>query len=187
MVYLLGFLIVLAFSFSAIWAIINIYNLLVRLVQNVKNGWAQIDVQLKRRHDLIPNLVETAKGYMGHERQTLEAVVKARQQAVDASGLKDKQQAENILTDTLKSLFAVVESYPNLKADKLFTELQEELSSTENRISIARESYNNQIAKLNTTIQMFPANIVAGKFGFASSEYLAIEGADRQTPSVKFQ
>src|SRR6185503_2759537 len=124
-----------------VWAV-AMYNNLVQLRQNVKNGWSQIDVQLKRRHDLIPNLVETAKGYMAHERQTLENVIKARQQAVDASGIKGKQEAENILTGTLRSLFAVSENYPNLKADQNMRQLQEELTSTENKIGFARQYYN---------------------------------------------
>jgi LemA protein len=166
---------------------VGLYNTLVGMQQNVKNGWSQIDVQLKRRHDLIPNLVETAKGYMGHERQTLENVVKARQQAVDASGLKDKQQAENFLTSTLRSLFAVVENYPNLKADQHMLKLQEELTTTENKIAFARQYYNDEVARFNTSAQIFPSNMVASMFGFKSFDFFETEDpSERQAPKVQF-
>jgi len=168
-------------------AIVGIYNTLIGLQQNVKNGWSQIDVQLKRRHDLIPNLVETAKGYMGHERQTLENVVKARQQAVDASGLKDKQQAENFLTSTLRSLFAVVENYPNLKADQHMLKLQEELTTTENKIAFARQYYNDEVARFNTSAQTFPGNMVANAFGFKNFDFFEVEDpTEKQAPKVQF-
>jgi len=166
---------------------VGLYNTLVGMQQNVKNGWSQIDVQLKRRHDLIPNLVETAKGYMGHERQTLENVVKARQQALDASGLKDKQQAENFLTSTLRSLFAVVENYPNLKADQHMLKLQEELTTTENKIAFARQYYNDEVARFNTSAQIFPSNMVASMFGFKSFDFFETEDpSERQAPKVQF-
>jgi len=169
-----------------VWAV-AMYNNLVQLRQNVKNGWSQIDVQLKRRHDLIPNLVETAKGYMAHERQTLENVIKARQQAVDASGIKGKQEAENILTGTLRSLFAVSENYPNLKADQNMRQLQEELTSTENKIGFARQYYNDEVNRLNATVESFPVNVIAGTFNFKKEDYFQIEdAAQRQTPQVKF-
>lgn len=171
----------------ALLAVASVYNLLIGLRQNVHNGWSQIDVQLKRRHDLIPNLVETAKGYMGHEKQTLENVVKARQQAVDASGLKDKQQAENLLTSTLRSLFAVVENYPNLKADQHMLKLQEELTATENKIAFARQYYNDEAARFNTAAQTFPNNIVAGMFGFKNFDFFEIaDPAEKEVPQVKF-
>jgi len=125
-----------------LWGV-GMYNSLVKQRENTKNGWSQIDVQLKRRHDLIPNLVETAKGYMKHESETLENVIKARQQAVDASNIKDKQAAENFLSSTLKSLFAVTENYPNLKADAQMRQLHEEITSTENKITFARQ-YNQE-------------------------------------------
>jgi len=168
------------------WAL-GAYNGFVRMRQEVKSAWAQIDVQLKRRHDLIPNLVEAVKGYLAHERQTLESVIKARSQAVDASALKDKAQAENMLTQTLRSLFAVVERYPDLKANQNMLSLQEELTSTENRISFARQFYNEQVSRFNTAVETIPANIVAGAGGFTKAEFFEIEDtAHRQAPSVKF-
>ncbi len=175
-------LIVLSFLFS-----VSIYNLLIAMRQNVKNGWSQIDVQLKRRHDLIPNLVETAKGYMAHEKQTLENVIKARQQAVDASGLKDKQQAENFLSSTLKSLFAVVENYPNLKADQHMLKVQEELTTTENKIAFARQYYNDEVARFNTAVQTFPNNMIAGFFHFTKEDFFEIVNpVEKEAPQVKF-
>lgn len=166
---------------------VSIYNGLVPLRQNVKNGWSQIDVQLKRRHDLIPNLVEVAKGYMAHEKDTLERVIKARQQAIDASSFKDKQAAENMLTGTLRSLFAVAENYPNLKADQQMLRLQEELTTTENKIAFARQYYNDEVARLNTAIQSFPSNVIAGMFGFSQADYFEIQDpAEKQAPTVKF-
>ena len=163
------------------------YNLLVRQRQGVKNAWSQIDVQLKRRHDLIPNLVESVKGYIAHERQTLENVTKARTQAINADGIKDKAQAENLLTQTLRSLFAVVERYPDLKANQNVMALQEELTSTENRISFARQFYNDQAMRLNTAIESVPTNAVAGMTGFTRAEFFEIEApAQREAPQVKF-
>jgi LemA protein len=166
---------------------VAIYNNFVQLRENVKNGWSQIDVQLKRRHDLIPNLVETAKGYMGHERETLEKVIKARQQAIDASNIKDKQAAENFLTGTLRSLFAVSENYPNLKADQQMRQLHEELVSTENKISFARQYYNDEVNRLNASVQTFPDNIVARQFGFQKADFFQVEDpAEKKAPDVKF-
>ncbi len=166
---------------------ISIYNNLVQLRENVKNGWSQIDVQLKRRHDLIQNLVETAKGYLGHEKETLERVIKARQQAVDASSLKDKQAAENFLTGTLRSLFAVSENYPNLKADLQMRQLHEELVSTENKIGFARQYYNDEVNRLNTAVQSFPDNMIANAFKFTKNEFFEIEDtAEKKAPQVKF-
>lgn len=171
---------------AAVWAVL-IFNSLVQLRENVKNGWSQIDVQLKRRHDLIPNLIETAKGYMGHEKETLEKVIKARQQAVDASSLKDKQAAENFLTGTLRSLFAVSENYPNLKADVHMRQIHEELVSTENKIAFARQYYNDEVNRLNTAVQSFPDNIIAGAFHFEKREFFEMEDTSEKTaPKVKF-
>lgn len=164
------------------------FNQLVRMRQEVKNAWSQIDVQLKRRHDLIPNLVEAVKGYIAHERQTLENVIKARTQAVNvaASDLKGKAQAENFLTQTLRSLFAVVERYPDLKANQNVMALQEELTSTENRISFARQFYNDQAQRLNTAIESVPTNVVANMTGFTRAEFFEIETpAQREAPQVK--
>lgn len=171
---------------ALVWGI-AIYNSLVQLRENVKNGWSQIDVQLKRRHDLIPNLVETAKGYMGHEKTTLENVIKARQQAVNAESLKDKQAAENLLTGTLRSLFAVSENYPNLKADMQMRQLHEELVSTENKISFARQYYNDEVNRLNTAVQSFPDNVIANAFNFTKREFFEIEdNSEKKAPEVKF-
>ena len=162
------------------------YNGLVRLRQEVKNAWSQIDVQLKRRHDLIPNLVEAVKGYLAHERQTLEAVIKARTQAVSASGFQDKAEAENRLTQTLRSLLVVVERYPDLKANQNVQALQEELTSTENRISFARQFYNDQAARLNTAIESVPTSVIASSTGFMKAEFFQLDdAADRQAPQVK--
>jgi len=168
--------------------LIILFNSLVRLRNAVKNSWAQIDVQLKRRHDLIPNLVETAKGYMRHERETLEAVTKARQQAVNISdSVAEQARKENMLTQTLRSLFAVSENYPDLKANQNFLALQEELTSTENKISFARQFYNDSVMTFNNKIQMFPSNIIAGMFGFKESEFFEVEDeAERAVPQVKF-
>ena len=170
----------------AAWTV-GIYNNLVQLRENCKSGWSQIDVQLKRRHDLIPNLVETAKGYMGHEKGTLENVIKARQMAVDASSLKDKQAAENMLTSTLRSLFAVSENYPNLKADRQMMQLQEELTSTENKIAFARQYYNDETNRLNAAIQTFPDAAIANAGKFEKREFFQIEDAsEKAAPQVKF-
>jgi LemA protein len=170
----------------SLWFIAT-YNSLVSLRMRVKNAWSQIDVQLKRRHDLIPNLVETAKGYIAHERGTLESVIKARQQAIEAQSLPDKAQAENFLSSTLRSLFAVVENYPNLKANQNMLALQEELTTTENKISFARQYYNDETMRYNTSLQSFPTNYVANMFNFTKEDFFQLEDAsEKQTPQVKF-
>ena len=187
MVLLVAGLVILALGLAVVLWCIGDYNGLVQKRQEVKNAWSQIDVQLKRRHDLIPNLVETVKGYIAHERQTLENVTKARTQAINATGLKDRAEAENLLTQTLRSLFAVVERYPDLKANQNVLALQEELTSTENRISFARQFYNDQAARLNTAIESVPTNIVAGMTGFTKVEFFQIEDpAHREAPKVHF-
>lgn len=171
---------------SGLWFIVT-YNSLVSLRMRVKNAWSQIDVQLKRRHDLIPNLVETAKGYIAHERQTLESVIKARQQAIDAKSLPDKAEAENFLSSTLRSLFAVVENYPNLKANQNMLALHEELTTTENKISFSRQYYNDETMRYNTSLQTFPTNYVANIFGFVKEDFFQLEDAsEKQAPQVKF-
>ncbi|NTV29998.1 MAG: LemA family protein [Candidatus Omnitrophica bacterium] len=178
---ILGLLVLLAMM------VIGTYNGLVQIRESVKNAWSQIDVQLKRRHDLIPNLVEVAKGYMAHERQTLENVTKARQMAVDASSLKDRIAAENMLTSTLRSLMAVAENYPNLKADTQMIRLHEELTTTENKISFSRQFYNDEVNRLNVAVQSFPQNIIAGMFSFQKAEFFQLDdAAERQAPQVKF-
>ena len=167
--------------------VVGIYNGLVQQRQRTRNAWSQIDVQLKRRYDLIPNLVETAKGYMKHEKETLEAVIKARQTAIDASGIADQARAENFLTQSLRQLFAVSENYPDLKANQNMLQVQEELTSTENRISFARQHYNDSVATYNTKIESFPANVIAGMFQFQMAEYFEIEDAtERQAVKVQF-
>ena len=164
-----------------------LYNRLVSLKLQFTNAWAQIEVQLKRRYDLIPNLVEVAKGYMAHEKQTLENVIKARTQATQAVSIKDKAQAENLITSSLRSLFAVAENYPNLKADQTMLKLQEELTTTENRISFARQYYNDQVMLYNTAVKSIPTNFVAQLANFKETESFEIEDvAQRQAPSVKF-
>jgi len=164
----------------------TVYNSLVNLKVRIDNAWSGIDVQLKRRHDLIPNLVEAVKGYMAYEKDTLERVIKARTQAVDASSLKDKAQAENFLTQTLRSLFAVVERYPDLKANQNVLKLQEELTSTENKITFARQYYNDEVRLFNTQIQVVPSNMVAGLSGFTKKEFFEIlDAAEKEPPKVQ--
>jgi len=172
----------------AVWAVVA-YNRFVTLVQRSKEAWADIDVQLKRRYDLIPNLVETVRGYMKHEAGTLEKVTQARTQAMDASGVENKGKAENFLSETLKSLFAVSENYPDLKANTNFLELQRELSDTENKIQAARRFYNTNVRDLNTAVQSFPSNVIAGMFRFTEREFFELgegEAAARQPVAVKF-
>ena len=166
---------------------VSIYNSLVRLRNQVKNAWSQIDVQLKRRHNLIPNLIETVKGYMTHERDTLENITKARSAAVDASSIVDKSKAESQLSGALGKFNLVVENYPDLKANQNFLSLQEELTSTENKISFARQSYNDQVLYYNNKIEMFPSNILAGMYNFSKEEFFEIEiKEEREVPEVKF-
>ena len=171
-----------------IFFVIGVYNSLVRLRNQVDNSWSQIDVQLKRRHDLIPNLVETAKGYMTHERETFEAITEARAKAMGAGSVADSAKAEGALGEALSKFMLVVENYPDLKANQNFLSLQEELTSTENKISFARQSYNDQVLGFNNKIQMFPSNIVAGMFSFSAREFFEIEdAAQREVPKVSFK
>ena len=170
----------------AVFAVIGIYNRLVTLRNRVDNAWSQIDVQLRRRYDLIPNLVETVKGYASHEKETLEKVVQARNMAMSAEGVKDKGEAENMLTGTLKSIFALAESYPDLKANQNFLMLQEELSGTESKIAYSRQFYNDSVMTYNTSTQTFPSNILAGMFGFKEREYFEIEEAAKEPVQVQF-
>jgi LemA protein len=166
-------------------ALIGLYNGLVRARNEVKAAWSQIDVQLKRRWDLIPNLVETVKGYAAHERGALEAVVKARQQAIDVKGVAERAQAENMLSQTLRSLFAVAEAYPDLKANQNFLALQEELTSTENKVGFARQFYNDIAMKFNIAQEVFPGNIIASMFSFRRAELFSIGSeAERAVPNV---
>src|SRR6186997_1071401 len=182
----------------AVWAI-SIYNGLVALRNRYKNSFSQIDVQLKRRYDLIPNLVETAKGYLKHERETLEAVIKARNQAVTAAAVASSKpgdpaamaslgQAEGALTGVLGRLFALAESYPDLKANQNMLAIQEELSSTENKVAFARQAFNDSVMEYNTRRESFPDNVFAGMFGFTAAELLAAteSAEERKVPKVSF-
>ena len=178
---LLGVLLLLV-----LW-IVSIYNSLVHLRNYVDNAWAQIDVQLKRRHDLIPNLIETVKGYMSHERSTLEAITKARGEAMSAKGPAQAGQAEAALSGALHGLMVNVERYPDLKASRNFLALQEELSSTENKISFARQAYNDSVTRYNSRIQTIPSNLVAGPAGFTKRELFELtDAAERAVLQVKF-
>ena len=162
------------------------YNGLVRVRNRIENGWAQIEVQLKRRYDLIPNLVETVKGYASHERSTLEAVIAARNAAMRTTGVAGKAVAENGLNGTLKSLFALGEAYPDLKANTNFLNLQEELTGSEDKIAYARQYYNDEVRAYNTKIQSFPSSILAKRFKFAQREYFEAGETERGPVSVKF-
>jgi len=167
--------------------VIGAYNALIRLRNQVDNSWSQIDVQLKRRHDLIPNLVETAKGYMKHERGTFEAITNARSQAMGAKSVSEASKAEGALGEALSKFMLVVENYPDLKANQNFLAVQEELTSTENKISFARQSYNDQVLFFNNKIQMFPSNIVANVFNFGKRDFFELEvAAEREVPKVSF-
>ena len=185
---LIAFVVLVVIVLALIMYVVSIYNGLVGARNEVKNAWSQIDVQLKRRHDLIPNLVETVKGYAAHERGTLDAVVKARQQAINVTGgVEDHAKAENLLTQSLRSLFAVAEAYPDLKANQNFLSLQEEVSSTENKIGFSRQYYNDSAMKYKNRIEMFPGNIVAGMFNFQPEPFFQVEEAgDRAVPQIKF-
>jgi LemA protein len=167
-------------------AVVLLYNRLVSLRNRVENAWAQVDVQLKRRYDLIPNLVETVKGYASHERETFEAVTQARTRAQQAQGPAEQGQAEGLLSQALGRLFAVAEAYPELQADENFRQLQEELAQTENRIAVSRQVYNDTVLTYNTAIQQVPGALVAGPFGFSRREFFEVEGEAREAPRVAF-
>jgi len=167
-------------------AVILIYNRLVALRNRVQNAWSQVDVQLRRRYDLIPNLVETVKGYASHERATFEEVTRARTAAQQAQGVADQAQAENALTGAIGRLFAVAEQYPQLRATENFQTLQGDLSDTEQRIAVARQVYNDTVQTYDTAIETVPTNIVAGAFNFERREYFEIEDAARAVPQVSF-
>ncbi|HEX5946080.1 MAG TPA: LemA family protein [Acidimicrobiales bacterium] len=166
--------------------VIASYNGLVSLRNRIENAWAQIDVQLKRRYDLIPNLVETVKGYASHERETLDAVIQARNAGMSAQGPHDQAEAENVLSGALKSLFALSEAYPDLKANQNFAQLQEELTGTEGRIAYARQFYNDTVYRYNTKVQSFPANILANMVRFSEREYFQADDESRGPTQVSF-
>ena len=175
-------------GFALIWLIAT-YNTLIRLRQHCRESWSSIDTELRRRYDLIPNLVETVKGYAAHERQTLEAVVAARNQAAGSNGSPQSQaEDENLLVGALRNVFALSEGYPELKASGNFLKLQEELANTENRIQAARRFYNANVRDINTRIEVFPSNLIAGAFSFRPHEFFEIEDAGiRELPSVKLR
>jgi LemA protein len=180
-------LIVLGIIVLLILVFVGMYNGLVNARNRVRNAWSQIDVQLKRRYDLIPNLVETVKGYAKHEREVFENVTKARAACMSAQGPAAQAQAENMLSQTLKSLFAVAENYPELKANQNFLALQEELTATENRISFARQSYNDMVMSFNSMIQRIPTNFIASIGGFKEEEFFEVESAEeRKAVKVQF-
>lgn len=185
----LGTWIVLGVLVVLVLSLIGIYNGLVVKRMRCREAWSQIDVQLKRRHDLIPNIVSTVQGYAAHEKQTLEAVIQARNSAVAVAGqgVAQQAQAENMLTGALRQLFALSEAYPNLKANENFMQLQEELTSTENRISFARQHYNDSVSVYNMGLQVFPNNMMAGPMGFQPMDFFQVDQpADREAPQVKF-
>ena len=167
-------------------ALVLLYNRLVTLRNRVENAWAQVDVQLRRRYDLIPNLVETVKGYAAHERETFEAVTNARARAQAAQGPAEQSAAEGILGQALGRLLAVAEAYPELQADENFRQLQDELAQTENRIAVSRQVYNDTVLTYNNAIQTVPGVLVAGPFGFARKEFFELEGEAREAPRVAF-
>jgi LemA protein len=182
--------IILGIIAVAIIAIIGMYNGLIRLKNRVDEAWSDIDVQLKRRYDLIPNLVETVKGYAAHEKETLERVVNARNAAMQAQSRGSAQaqaEAENALSSTLKSIFALAENYPNLKANENFLELQKELTDTEDKIQASRRFYNGNVRDFNTKLEVFPTNIMAGMLGFKRRDFFEIADAkEREAVQVKF-
>jgi LemA protein len=179
--------IVLAAVVIIVLYVVYAYNRLVRFRNRIENAWSQIDVQLRRRYDLIPNLVETVKGYAAHEKDVFQKVTEARSRAINASSVKAQGQAENMLTGALKSLFAVAERYPDLKASQNFMMLQEELAGTESKIAYARQFYNDTVMKYDTTRQMFPSSMIAGMFNFAGKDYFEIKEAEARGPvKVKF-
>ncbi|KKL16927.1 hypothetical protein LCGC14_2490680 [marine sediment metagenome] len=179
--------IVLAVVVLVVLFLIAIYNALVQKRIRCDEAWSQIDVQLKRRYDLIPNLVETVKGYASHERETLESVIAARNQAIGAQGVQQQAEAENMLTGALRQLFALSEAYPNLKANENFAQLQEELTTTENKIAFSRQHYNDSVAVYNIATQKFPNNMIAGMFNFTKRDMFELEEpAQREAPKVSF-
>ena len=181
--------ILLGLAALAIIAVIGIYNSLVTTQQRVKEAWSDIDVQLKRRYDLIPNVIETVKGYAKHEQETFDRVIKARNSAISAQGAREQGKAENMLEGALKSIFALAESYPDLKANQNFAKLQEELSDTENKIQASRRFYNGMVRDFNTKLEVFPNNVIVGFFGekFGKQEFFEIaEAGQRENVTVRF-
>jgi len=166
--------------------VVAVFNGLIRLKNRTDEAWSDIDVQLKRRYDLIPNLIETVKGYAAHEKQAFESVTNARAKAMGAQGIEEKGKAENMLSGALKSLFAVAEAYPELKANQNFLQLQTELSDTENKIQAARRFYNGNVRDINIKIETFPSRIIAGMLGFKKRDFFEAEEGEKEVPKVKF-
>ena len=183
---MLWVIILVALVLLVVLALVALYNRLVRFRNRVDNAWAQVDVQLRRRYDLIPNLVETVKGYAAHERETFEAVTQARARAQAAQGPEQQGEAEGLLGQALGRLFAVAEAYPELQADENFRQLQEELAQTENRIAVSRQVYNDTVLTYNNAIQTVPGVFFAGPFGFTKREFFELEGEAREAPRVAF-
>lgn len=181
----IGIIILLVLGALVLW-IVAVYNGLIRLKNRVEEAWSDIDVQLKRRYDLIPNLINTVKGYASHEKELFEKVTQARTAAMGAQTPGEKEKSENVLTDTLKSLFAVAENYPDLKANQNFLELQRELSDTENKIQASRRFYNGNVRDFNTKIQLFPNNIIAGMLNFSEREFFEAEEGEKENIKVDF-
>ncbi|MDH4183993.1 MAG: LemA family protein [Nitrospinota bacterium] len=181
-----GIILLVAVAVVALF-FVSIYNSLVRLRQQVKNAWSQIDVQLKRRYDLIPNLVEVVKDYMSYEQETLQKVIQARGEAMKATNISDKAQKEGMLTEALKSLFALSENYPDLKANQNVMSLQEELTTTENKIAFSRQFYNDSVMELNTKCEMFPSNLIANMFGFKQEDFFNIPEAEKAPVKVNLR
>lgn len=179
------YIIIAIVAVIVLW-VVGIFNKLVTLRNRVKEAWSDIDVQLKRRYDLIPNLIETVKGYASHEREVLENVIRARSAAMSAQSVEAHGQAENMLSGALKSLFALSEAYPDLKASANFAKLQDELSDTENKIQASRRFYNTNVMELNNRIEQFPSNIIAGMFSFKQSEFFEINEGERENVKVAF-
>jgi len=180
-------LVIIAIIVIIAFVAVGMYNGLIKLRNSSEQAWSDVDVQLKRRYDLIPNLVETVKGYASHEKETFEKVVQARNQAMNASSPEDKAQAENFLQSTLKSLFALAEAYPELKANQNFLDLQDELSNIEEQIQLSRRYYNAVVRDLNTKIETVPSNIIANMFHYEKKEYFELDSEEeRQTPQVSF-
>jgi LemA protein len=180
-------LIIVAVGFVLVMMVIGIYNGLQRKRIAAQTAWSDVDVQLKRRYDLIPNLVNTVKGYASHEKGTLEAVISARQRAIDAKSISEQAQAENMLTQTLGRLFALAEAYPTLKANENFMHLQEELTSTENKVGFSRQHYNRSVSQYNEGLAVFPANMIAGIFNFQRMDFFELEDSvQREAPKVAF-
>lgn len=181
----IGLILIIVIAILALWFVM-MYNGLIKLKNRVDEAWSDIDVQLKRRHDLIPNLVNTVKGYATHEKELFEKITQARAQAIGAQNPADKEKAENMLSGTLKSLFAVAENYPDLKANQNFLELQRELTDTEDKIQASRRFYNGNVRDFNTKIETFPTNIFAGMLHFVKRDFFQAEEGEKALPEVKF-